>query len=186
MRGDPARDRHPRSDRSPRRCGTPLREDPDVILVGELRDLDSISLALTAAETGIQVLATLHTSGAARTIDRMVNVFPAAPPGPDPRHARRQLAHGRLAAAGADPDGSRRLAAVEILVNTHAAASMIRSGNTHKLESVIQSGAASGMQSLDASSRTWCARQIIPAEEAHAHALDKAQFERVVATREVA
>jgi twitching motility protein PilT len=163
-----------------------LREDPDVILVGELRDLDSIALALTAAETGIQVLGTLHTSGATRTVDRIVNVFPAR----RQDQIRSMLADSLRMIVSQQlvrtTDGSRRLAAVEILVNTHAAASMIRSGNAHKLESVIQSGAASGMQSLDATLKDLVRRSVIPPEEAHAHALDKAQFERVVASREAA
>lgn len=163
-----------------------LREDPDVILVGELRDLESIALALTAAETGIQVLGTLHTSGAARTIDRMINVFPAR----RQDQIRSMLADSlrmvisqRLVRT---TDGARRMAVAEVLINTHASASMIRSGQSHKLDSVIQSGAATGMQSLDNSLKDLVRKETITAEEAHAHAFDKAQFERMVASREAA
>jgi twitching motility protein PilT len=123
-----------------------VREDPDVILVGELRDLESISLALTAAETGIQVLATLHTASACKTIDRVINVFPARRQ--DQMRAMlaeslRMIVSQRLVLAAG---GGKRFAAVEVLVNTHAAAAMIRAGNSHKLESVIQAGGNVGMR----------------------------------------
>jgi twitching motility protein PilT len=156
-----------------------VREDPDVILVGELRDLESIALALTAAETGIQVLATLHTSSARRTIDRIINVFPSR----RQDQIRSMLADSlrmvisqRLVRKA---DGTGRVAAADILVNTHAAASMIRSGNSHKLESVMQSGANSGMQSLDGSLKELVRRKIITADEAMGHSLDPTQFEHM-------
>ncbi len=162
-----------------------LREDPDVILVGELRDAETIALAVTAAETGIQILGTLHTSGAARAIDRILNVFP-------PRRqeqVRAMLADSlRLIVSQVllrTGDGSGRIAAAEVLVNTHAVASMIRSGNTHKLESVLQTGSGSGMQSLDAALRRLVENAEISGEEAHLHAFDKSLFERFVARREM-
>jgi twitching motility protein PilT len=163
-----------------------MREDPDVILVGELRDLDSIALALTAAETGIQVLATLHTASASRTIDRVVNVFP----GRRQDQIRAMLAESlrmvvsqRLVRAA---EGNRRLVAAEILINTHAAASMIRTGNSHKLESVIQSGGNVGMQGFDAVLKDMVRRKLIDPDEAHANALDRAAFENGLPMREVA
>jgi twitching motility protein PilT len=163
-----------------------MREDPDVILVGELRDLDSIALALTAAETGIQVLATLHTASASRTIDRVVNVFP----GRRQEQIRAMLAESlrmivsqRLVRAA---EGNRRFAAAEILINTHAAASMIRSGNSHKLESVIQAGGNVGMQAFDAVLRDLVRKKLIEPDEAHANALDRTQFESGLPMREVA
>jgi twitching motility protein PilT len=157
-----------------------LREDPDVVLVGEMRDAETIGLALTAAETGIQVLATLHTSGAARTIDRIINVFPSR----RQEQVRVMLADSlrmivsqQLVRAA---DGSGRIAVAEILINTHAVASMIRTGNSHKLESAIQTGGSAGMQSLDATLRTLVRAGTITTEEAHAHALEKGQFEHAL------
>jgi small GTP-binding protein len=152
-----------------------VREDPDVILVGELRDLESISLALTAAETGIQVFATLHTAGACKTIDRVINVFPAR----RQEQIRAMLAESlrmivsqRLVRS---VEGGKRLAVAEILVNTHAAAAMIRAGNSHKLESVIQAGGSLGMQSFDAVLRDLVRRKLVDEEEARTHTFDPAQ-----------
>jgi twitching motility protein PilT len=163
-----------------------VREDPDVILVGELRDLESISLALTAAETGIQVLATLHTAGACKTIDRIINVFP----GRRQDQIRAMLAESlrmivsqRLVKAS---EGGKRFAVAEILINTHAAASMIRAGNSHKLESVIQAGGGLGMQSFDAVLRDLVRKKLIDPEEAHANAIDRAQFESGMPMKNVA
>ena len=163
-----------------------VREDPDVILVGELRDLESISLALTAAETGIQVLATLHTASACKTIDRVINVFPARRQ--DQMRAMlaeslRMIVSQRLVKAS---EGNKRFAAAEILVNTHAAASMIRAGNSHKLESVIQAGGGVGMQGFDAVLRDLVRRKLIDPEEAHANALDRAQFDSGLPMRDAA
>ena len=154
-----------------------VREDPDVILVGELRDLESMSLALTAAETGIQVLATLHTGSARRTIDRIVNVFPER----RQEQIRSMLADSlRMVISQRllrKADGSGRVAAADVLVNTHAASTMIRSGNSHKLESVMQAGGASGMQSLDAVLKDLVRRKVITVEEAVGQALDPSQFD---------
>ena len=126
-----------------------LREDPDVILVGEMRDLETISLALTAAETGIQVLASLHTNGAARSIDRIVNVFPAR----RQEQVRNMLAEGLQLVVSqqlvVNCEGTGRVVAAEVLINNNASASMIRGGKAHQLGSVIQSGSKMGMQSLD-------------------------------------
>jgi twitching motility protein PilT len=163
-----------------------VREDPDVILVGELRDLESISLALTAAETGVQVLATLHTASACKTIDRVINVFPARRQ--DQMRAMlaeslRMIVSQRLVRAS---EGGKRFAVAEILVNTHAAASMIRTGNSHKLESVIQAGGSLGMQAFDTVLKDLVRRKLIDAEEAHTHALDRSQFEGAVPMRDAA
>jgi twitching motility protein PilT len=163
-----------------------VREDPDVILVGELRDLESIALALTAAETGIQVLATLHTASATKTIDRVVNVFPARRQ--DQIRAMlaeslRMIVSQRLVRAA---EGGKRMAVAEILINTHAAASMIRSGNSHKLDSVIQAGGSLGMQAFDAALRELVRKKIVDIEEAHQSALDRTQFESGLPLREAA
>ncbi len=157
-----------------------VREDPDVILVGEMRDPEAISLALSAAETGIQILGSLHTSSASRTIDRIVNVFPAR---------RHEQVRGMLADSLSmivsqkllrTTDGAKRVAAVEILVNTHAVKSIVRSGNSHKLESVLQSGGRFGMQGLGSVLRDLVSKGIVSAEEAHENATDKNAFENLV------
>jgi twitching motility protein PilT len=163
-----------------------VREDPDAILVGEMRDLETVSLALTAAETGILVLGTLHTNGAIRCMDRIINVFP-------PRRqdqVRTMLADSlRLVISQQlvrKVDHSGRVAAAEVLVNTHAVSAMIRAGNTHKLASAIQAGGRVGMQGLDAVLMDLVRREVISAEEAYDHALDRAQFERMVGGAEAA
>ncbi|MCA1683235.1 MAG: type IV pilus twitching motility protein PilT [Actinobacteria bacterium] len=127
-----------------------LRQDPDVILVGEMRDLETIHTALTAAETGHLVFATLHTQDAPQTIDRIIDVFPAAQQG----QIRTQLA---VALQGIvtqsllpTADGSGRVAACEILVPTAAVRNLIREGKTHQIYSVMQTGSATGMQTMDA------------------------------------
>jgi twitching motility protein PilT len=163
-----------------------IREDPDVILVGELRDLETISLALTAAETGTQVLGTLHTGSAARTIDRIINVFPAA----RQDQIRAMLADSLQMVVSQrlipTPEGDGRRAAAEVLINTFAVASMIRTGNSHKIDSAIQSGAQAGMQSLDSSLKELLRKDLISGDEAYAYAADKSAFERYVTRREAA
>ena len=131
-----------------------LRQDPDVILVGEMRDLDTISTALTAAETGHLVFATLHTQDSAQTIDRIIDVFPAHQQG----QVRVQLS---VALQGImtqqllpNADGSGRVVATEILVPNPAIRNLIREGKTHQIYSVLQTGSASGMQTMDASLAT--------------------------------
>jgi len=122
-----------------------LREDPDVILVGELRDLETISLALTAAETGHVVFATLHTNSAAKTIDRIIDVFPST----QQQQIRVMLAESLRGVIAQNlfrkPDGNGRVAAYEIMKNTKAIANLIREGKTHQISSSIQTGAKHGM-----------------------------------------
>ncbi|RKS77750.1 twitching motility protein PilT [Motilibacter peucedani] len=126
-----------------------LRQDPDIVLVGELRDLETISVALTAAETGHLVFATLHTQDAAQTIDRVIDVFPP--------HQQQQV---RVQLAGAlqgvvsqtlvpRSDGSGRVVAAEVLTVTPAIRNLIREGKTHQIYSAMQAGAAHGMQTMD-------------------------------------
>ena len=127
-----------------------LREDPDVILVGEMRDLETISTALTAAETGHLVFATLHTQSTAQTVDRIIDVFP-----PHQQHqVRMQLS---IALQGIvtqqllpTADGSGRVCACEVLVPTPAIRNLIREGKTHQIYSALQTSGASGMQTMDA------------------------------------
>jgi twitching motility protein PilT len=127
-----------------------LREDPDVILVGEMRDLETISTALTAAETGHLVFATLHTQSTAQTVDRVIDVFPPA----QQQQVRMQLS---VALEGIvtqqllpTADGSARVAGVEVLVPTPAVRNLIREGKTHQIYSVLQTSAGKGMQTMDA------------------------------------
>jgi len=155
-----------------------VREDPDTILVGELRDVETISLALTAAETGIQVLGTLHTNGAGRCVDRIINVFPAR----RQDQVRTMLADSLRLVVSQQlvrlADGSARKLVADVLVNTTAVASMIRSGNTHKLATIMQSGGRQGMQLLDNVLLELIRAETITGEEAWEHAVDKAPFER--------
>ncbi len=126
-----------------------LREDPDVILVGEMRDLETVNAAVTAAETGHLVLSTLHTSGAASTIDRIIDVFP----GHQQKQIRTQLASVLVGICTQTliprADGNGRIACLEILSVTDAVSSMIREDKVHLISSAIQTGKAQGMQSLD-------------------------------------
>lgn len=127
-----------------------LRQDPDVILVGEMRDLETMQAAISAAETGHLVFATLHTTGAASTVDRIVDAFPTDQQG----QVRMQLSGGLVAVISQlllpRVDKLGRVAAFEIMVNTPSIAAMIRDGNTHRITSDIQTGAKFGMQTLDA------------------------------------
>ena len=127
-----------------------LREDPDVILVGEMRDLETISTALTAAETGHLVLATLHTQDAPQTIDRIIDVFPPH----QQQHVRVMLSVALQGVVAQQllptADGSGRVPAVEILIPTPAVRNLIREGKTHQIYSAIQTGAEHGMQTMDA------------------------------------
>jgi twitching motility protein PilT len=147
-----------------------LREDPDVILVGELRDLETIQLAITAAETGHLVFGTLHTSSASQTVDRMVDVFP---PGQQTQ-IRVQLSSSLLAVFSQTlcrtirpvAGSLGRVMALEIMVNTPACANLIREGKTAQLYSVLQTGAQYGMQTLERSLANLVQNNKITAEEA--------------------
>lgn len=155
-----------------------LREDPDVILIGELRDLETMSLAVTAAEMGILVLGTLHTNGAISTVDRVVNTFPVN----KQAQVRAMLSTSLRAVISQQlvrlADGSGRRAAVEIMVNTPAVANIIREGKTEQLETAIQSGALVGMQSMDNALRKLIDADLITPQEAYDKAFRKADFEK--------
>lgn len=126
-----------------------LREDPDVVLVGEMRDLETISLALTAAETGHLVLGTLHTMNAPKTVDRMIDVFPPA----QQQQVRVMFAEAIVAVISQvllkRKDGAGRIAALEIMIATTATKNLIREGKTHQIPSIIQTSQKFGMQSMD-------------------------------------
>src|ERR1043166_4183435 len=126
-----------------------LREDPDAILVGEMRDIETISLALTAAETGILVFGTLHTNSAVAAVDRIVNAFPAS----DQGRVRTMLSTSLVGVVSQQlvrrADGKGRVAAIEIMLNNPAIANLIREGKTEQMASAIQAGGLQGMQSLN-------------------------------------
>ena len=154
-----------------------MREDPDVILVGELRDYETMSIAVTAAEMGILVMGTLHTNGAAQTVDRIVNVFPAD----KQSHVRTMLSTSLRGVISqqllqrADRQG--RVAALEILVNNSAVANLIRQGKLDQLETTMQSGASSGMRTMDTSIQALLDNRQISGKEAYKKAINKARFE---------
>ncbi|AOU97041.1 type IV pili twitching motility protein PilT [Acidihalobacter yilgarnensis] len=153
-----------------------LREDPDVILVGELRDHETIALAVTAAETGILVLGTLHTRRADLTVDRLINVFPAG----KQSQVRIMLSTSLRGVVAqqllrrADDQG--RVAATEVLVNTSAVSSLIRDGKVGQLETAMQSGALMGMQTMDGDLRRLLDAGMISGHEAYAHSTHKEVF----------
>lgn len=153
-----------------------LREDPDVVMVGEMRDLETISLAVTAAETGILVLGTLHTNKAIATVDRIINVFPAAKQG----QVRSMLSTSLKAVVTQQlvkrTDKTGQVAAVEVLINTPGVANLIREGKTGQLESAMQSGGLAGMQSMDTQLQKMVESTLISLEEAWENAFDKDSF----------
>ena len=156
-----------------------LRQDPDVVLIGEMRDLETISAAITIAETGHLVLATLHTNSAAQSIDRMIDVFPPH----QQQQIRVQLA-GMLQAICAQrlvpTIGGGRIAAAEIMVATPAIRNIIREGKTHQLDAAIQTGAEYGMQSMDRQLVNLIHSGKITYEEAKNFAVDVSELDRLM------
>lgn len=154
-----------------------LREDPDIIMIGELRDKETISLAITAAETGHLVLGTLHTTSAARTIDRLLDVFPPSEQGQIRTMISESIKGIICQQLVARADGKGRTLALEILFNTPACASNIRERKLHQLPSVMQMGKKQGMVLLDNSLEELVGRGIITGEEAYYAAIEKDRFE---------
>jgi twitching motility protein PilT len=151
-----------------------LREDPNVILVGEMRDNETISLALTAAEVGLLVLATLHTKSAPQTVSRIVDVFPAYQQ-PQVRLAMSEVLVGICSQQLVRrADGNGRVAALEILLRNHAVANLIREGKPHHIHNAIQTGRKEGMQLLDQNLRELVHQGLVTAEEAARFAEDPA------------
>lgn len=153
-----------------------LREDPDVILVGEMRDLETIATAITAAETGHLVLSTLHTNTAAETVERIIDVFPP--------HQQQQV---RVQLAGvlqgvlsqqllSRKDGGGRVCAAEVLVATHAVRALIREGKTHQIPSAVQTGAGEGMVPLDKALAELVIRKVVDLSAAEERAVDRKLF----------
>ena len=156
-----------------------LREDPDVVLIGEMRDLETIASAITIAETGHLVFATLHTNSAAQSIDRMIDVFP---PHQQPQ-IRAQLSNILMAICSQrliPAIGGGRIASAEILVVTPAVRNIIREGKTHQLDAVIQTGAEFGMQSMDKTLAKLIHEGTITYDEARNFAVDIDELDRLM------
>jgi twitching motility protein PilT len=157
-----------------------MREDPDVILVGELRDAETISMAMTAAETGHLVLGTLHTTGAVKTIDRIIDALPG-----DLREQTKSfLSHSLKAvvtqALVKTPDGRGRRAVMEILVNSRAISKLITSDQTHQIPAQLQTGSDLGMQTMDQALLEAIEGKLIDPDDAFRYAIDKKLFQRFV------
>jgi len=154
-----------------------LREDPDIILVGEMRDLETIELAITAAETGHLVFGTLHTSSASRTVDRIINVFPTN----QQEQIRMMLSESLKGIVSQNlcrlADGKGRIAALEILIGSHALSNLIREGKTYQIPSLIQTGKKEGMQTMDQALMDFLMQKKISPTEAYMFASDKKIFE---------
>lgn len=156
-----------------------LRQDPDVVLIGEMRDLETISAAITIAETGHLVFATLHTNSAAQSIDRMIDVFP---PHQQPQ-IRAQLANILMAICSqrlVPAIGGGRIVSAEVLVATPAVRNIIREGKSHQLDAVIQTGADQGMQSMDKTLVGLVQAGTVTYDEARNFAVDLGEFDRMI------
>ncbi|MBI9011990.1 MAG: type IV pilus twitching motility protein PilT [Clostridiales bacterium] len=157
-----------------------LRQDPDVILIGEMRDLETISVAVTAAETGHLVLATLHTIGAVSTVDRVIDVFPSE----QQQQIRVQLGSVLQGVVSQQlvrrADGSGRIGAFEIMLCNQAVKNLIREGKSHQLMSSIQTGRKIGMMSMDTSLVELYKQGFITMDEALAHSVDKTFIKRLL------
>lgn len=155
------------------------REDADVVLVGEMRDLETISLAITLSEMGQLIFGTLHTNSAPKTIDRLIDVFP-----PEQQMQVRMMLSDSLRGIVSQQlirtkDGHGRVAAIEILFGSPALGNLIREGKTQQIVSIIQGGKAEGMQSLDTALLEFVQKGVITAEEAYFKAHDKKAFEQL-------
>lgn len=157
-----------------------LRQDPDVILVGEMRDLETISIAITAAETGHLVLSTLHTLGAAKTIDRIIDVFPPH----QQQQVRVQLSSVIQSVISQQlltkADGKGRVAALEVMVATPAIRNLIREDKIHQIDTVIQTGAKFKMQTMDASLMALYHKGLISKETAMSQSINKEEMKKYI------
>ena len=155
-----------------------LREDPDVVLIGEMRDLETISAAITIAETGHLVFATLHTNSASQSIDRMIDVFPPHQQ-PQVRSQLSNILQAICAQRLVPAIGGGRVVAAEILVANPAVRSVIREGKTHQLDTIIQTGADQGMQTMDRTLVKLIQTGVITHDAAREYAVDLQEFERL-------
>lgn len=162
-----------------------LRQDPDVILIGELRDLETISTAITAAETGHLVLATLHTNSAAQSIDRIIDIFPPN----QQEQIKVQLSatlHGIITQQLLPrADGNGMVLASEVMISIPAIRNIIREGKTHQIATVLQTGGRWGMQTMDAALRDLVQKNHITLETAMSYSNDKDSFVRLINTRNI-
>ncbi|MEO0364321.1 MAG: PilT/PilU family type 4a pilus ATPase [Pseudomonadota bacterium] len=162
-----------------------MRQDPDVILVGEMRDMETISMAMTAAETGHLVLGTLHTTGAVKTIDRIIDALPG-----ELREQTKSFISQSLKAVVTQvlvkkPGGQGRVAKHEILVNNKAIGNLILSDQTHQIQSQLQMGSDTGMQTLDMALLDGINKSEIDPDDAYRYANDKRKFQRFVTNTDV-
>jgi len=153
-----------------------LREDPNIIMVGEMRDLETIAMAITAAETGLLVFGTLHTSSAAKTVDRIIDIFPK-----DQQDQIRTMLSESLKGVIAQQllkraDGEGRVAVLEILVANQAVSNLIREGKTYQIASILQTGKKIGMQTIDQHLTELVNSGVITTKEAYGYANDKSLF----------
>lgn len=157
-----------------------LRQDPDVILIGEMRDLETIQLAITASETGQLVFGTLHTVDAVQTVDRIIDVFPIR----QQQQIRMQLSVNLVGVISQTlvrtKDGKSRVAAFEILNAVGAVRNLIRENKTYQITSIVQTGARMGMQTLDQSLANLVRNNVVDFDEAASKAKDRSEFERLV------
>lgn len=157
-----------------------LRQDPDVILVGEMRDLETISIAVTAAETGHLVLSTLHTIGAAKTIDRIIDVFPPY----QQQQIKIQLSTVLKGVISQQllpkANGRGRVAAMETMIGTPAIQNLIREGKTHQIQTIVQTGSKFGMKTMDVSISELFRRGIISKETALSYSVDRNMINRYI------
>lgn len=156
-----------------------LREDPDVVMIGEMRDLEAISAAITIAETGHLVLATLHTNSAAQSVDRIIDVFPAH----QQPQIRSQLANILMAICSqrlVPAIGGGRVAAAEIMVANQAVRALIREGNTHQIDIVIQTGADQGMQTMDRTLLKLLQTGVVSYDNAREYAVNPKEFDKMM------
>lgn len=160
-----------------------LRQDPDVILIGEMRDLETIQLAITAAETGHLVFGTLHTVDAVQTVDRIIDVFPIH----QQQQIRMQLSVNLVGVISQTlvrrAEGNSRVAAYEILNAVGAVRNLIRENKTYQITSIVQTGARMGMQTLDQSLANLVRSKVVLYEDAAAKAKDRGEFERLVSVK---
>lgn len=156
-----------------------LRQDPDVVLIGEMRDLETIASAITIAETGHLVFATLHTNSAAQSIDRMIDVFPPHQQ-PQIRSQLSNILRAILSQRLIPMTSGGRIAATEILIANSAVRNIIREAKTHQLDAVIQTGAADGMQSMDMNLASLVKTGKVSYEVAKPFAVDESELERIM------
>lgn len=156
-----------------------LREDPDIILVGEMRDLETISIAITAAETGHLVFSTLHTIGAAKTIDRIIDVFPP--------HQQQQIKvqlssvlQGIISQQLVPTTDGKRTAALEIMISTPAIQNLVREGKTHQIESSVQTGSKFGMKTMDMALAELYKKRLITSDTAMSFSVDREMLSRMI------